>query len=98
MAIEINLRKGEIAKKGYLGFSWTTFFGGIIVPLVRGDWKWAIIMLVVGLITGGVSWFVFPFIYNKINTKDLIENQGFEPADDYSRSALVAAGILMSRA
>ncbi|MGL5955240.1 MAG: HrgC protein [Brevinema sp.] len=33
-----NKRTGQI-KKGILGFSWTTFFFGLFVPLLRGDLK-----------------------------------------------------------
>ena len=48
-----------------LGFSWTTLFFGLFVPLLRGDFKWAAIMLVLAIITCGISWLVMPFIYNK---------------------------------
>ncbi|MCL4410188.1 MAG: hypothetical protein M1356_07755, partial [Gammaproteobacteria bacterium] len=54
------------------GFSWTTFFFGIFPALFRGDWKWAVIMLLLALVTFGFSQLVFIFIYNKLYIRDLI--------------------------
>ena len=59
------------------GFSWTTLFFGVFVPLARRDWGWAIIMFITALITFGLSWLVMPFIYNKIYIKGLLKD-GFE--------------------
>ena len=65
-----------------LGFSWTTFFFGVFVPLFRGDWKWFLIILgidVVLTITGLI--FIMPFVmlglsffYNRLYAKDLYDN------------------------
>lgn len=46
------------------GFSWTTFFFGGFVPLLRGDLKWFAIMILLAIMTFGISWLVIPFIYN----------------------------------
>jgi hypothetical protein len=64
-------------KEAPVGFSWTMFFFGFFVPLIRGDWKWSIVCLLIISITGGVFWFVFPFFYNKLYVKELI-SQGYK--------------------
>jgi len=60
-------------KEAPVGFSWSTLFLGVFVPLYRGDWKWAIIIFLTNIITLGVSWIVFPFIYNKLYIKEIIK-------------------------
>jgi hypothetical protein len=59
-------------KEAPLGFSWTVFFFSFFPPLFRGDWKWAVIMFIIAMITFGLSGLVFMFIYNKLYIKDLI--------------------------
>ena len=55
------------------GFSWTVLFLGVFVPLFRRDFKWALIMAIVGFLSCGISWLVFPFFYNKVYIEDLID-------------------------
>lgn len=59
------------------GFSWTMLLFGVFVPLVRGDWKWFVITMLAAIVTCGISWLVFPFIYNKLYLNDLL-NKGYE--------------------
>lgn len=59
-------------KSAPVGFSWTVFFFGFFVPLFRGDFKWAIIILLAHMLTMGLSGLIFMFIYNKLYIKDLI--------------------------
>jgi len=71
-----NPKTGQI-KEAPVGFSWTVLFFGFFPPLFRGDWKWAIIMFLLAMLTFGLSGFVFMFIYNKFYIKDLI-GSGFK--------------------
>ncbi|WP_027360506.1 hypothetical protein [Desulforegula conservatrix] len=66
-----NPKTGQI-KEAPVGFSWTVLFFGFFPPLFRGDWKWAIIMFLLALLTMGFSGLFFMFIYNKLYIKDLV--------------------------
>ncbi|MGN8458141.1 HrgC protein [Helicobacter pylori] len=93
VATTISLKKDNLIKKGLVGFSWTTFFFGFFVPIIRGDARWAIVMVVAALFTFGLSNIVFAFIYNKQYTTRLLES-GYEPADEYSRGILRSRGMI----
>lgn len=71
-----NPKTGHI-KEAPVGFSWTVFFFGFFPPLFRGDWKWAVIMFLLAMITMGLSGLVFMFIYNSLYIKDLVAS-GFK--------------------
>jgi hypothetical protein len=68
-------------KKARTGFSWTTFFFLFFVPLIRGDWKWAIVMFLlqftVGIATFGIGSFVMAIVfgikYNEMHLNGLRE-------------------------
>lgn len=70
-----------VVKTAPVGFSWTTLFFGFLVPLLRGDLKWAVIMglvtAVVGAMTFGIGvifvWIFFAMKYNGIYLDDLKE-------------------------
>lgn len=64
-------------KEAPVGFSWTLFFFGPFVPLLRGNWEWALIMLIAACCSFGLSWLVFMFIYNKMYVKRLL-GRGFK--------------------
>ena len=95
MAQMIVLEKNGIQKKSFVGFSWTTFFFGFFVPLIRGDIKWFLIMLILSFLSFGLAQFILCFLYNKFYTINLLE-QGYKPADDYSENILNMKGIYRS--
>jgi len=72
-------------KRAPVGFSWTVFFFGFFPPLIRGDWKWAVIYFIaivaISAVTMGVGgWIlgiIFAFLYNKLYVKELVE-RGFK--------------------
>ena len=76
------------------GFSWTTLCFGLFVPLLRGDLKNALIMGVVGLLTCGICWLVFPFFYNKTYINSLLM-QGFTGASETDIQILVSKGFII---
>ena len=99
--ITLKHRESGLVKECVTGFSWTTLFFGLIVPLVRGDLKWAVILFALGSIIGiptfgigaiGVHT-IFAFVYNKIYIRNLME-RGFVPADETSRNWCIANGLL----
>lgn len=67
---------GEV-KQAPTGFSWTTLFFGVFVPLSRQDWIPAVVMFFAAAATRGLTWFVVPFFYNAYYLDSLIK-RGFE--------------------
>lgn len=94
MATTVHLEKNGLVTKSFIGFSWTTLFFGFFVPLFRGDWKWVLIMLVLGLCSFGLANFILCFLYNSFYTKSLLE-KGYIPADDFSRNLLKTKGFIL---
>lgn len=70
-----------ITKTVKVGFSWTVFFFGFFVPLFRGDWKWALIMvaseIALAILTMGfgslILHIIFILKYNEWYINDLKE-------------------------
>ncbi len=93
MAVSVNLGKNNLTKKGLVGFSWTTLFFGFLVPIIRGDLGWAVLMLIAQIFSLYLANIVFAFIYNKKYTTKLLED-GYEPMDEYSSRVLRSRGII----
>lgn len=85
-----------MVKECKVGFSWTTMFFGLFVPLIRGDIKNALIMGALSLLTFGLSWLVFPFTYNKMYIKGLLM-QGFKGSTEQDNSILVQKGFIVNQ-
>lgn len=76
-----------------LGFSWTSLFFGPFVPLLRRDWKWLIVQIIVYdlflkflMPFFWIAWLVFAFMYNELYLRDLLAQkyQALE-VDDQNR-------------
>lgn len=88
MKINLVSPYGEL-REVKIGFSWTVFFFGFLVPIFRGDVKWTVIMFVASVLTAFLAQLVFCFVYNGIYVRELL-GRGFKPADSYSKSVLIA--------
>ena len=84
----------EVTKEAPVGFSWTILFFGFFPPLFRGDFKWAIVILLTALFTAGLSVFIFMFVYNKIFLKSLLE-QGYTSIDSEEVLTPIEAKLTM---
>ena len=93
MKIVLKNPHNSMVKTVKVGISWTMFFFGFFVPLFRGDWKWAIIILIAGALTFSISSLVFMFIYNKIYINELLE-KGYAAADGHAENVLASKGII----
>jgi hypothetical protein len=94
MKIKLKNQIGMV-KECKVGFSWTTFFFGFFPALFRGDWKWAVIQLICGMITFNFSSLIFCFIYNKLYINDLL-TKGFTPITDADKAVLVSKNFIVA--
>ncbi|WP_461213351.1 DUF2628 domain-containing protein [Lacticaseibacillus sp. GG6-2] len=100
MHINLTNPRTHQIKQPKVGFSWTTFFFGFFPALFRGDWKWALIIALIQILTGtftfgisvGVVSIIFAFIYNKLYINDLLRD-GYQPSDTFSRDILNQRGF-----
>lgn len=97
MTVRLKNEKGIIVESK-VGFSWTTLFFGFFVPLFRSDFKMFALMALISIISYKFSIFgwcmlIFPFFYNKMYIKDLL-NKGYEPYSDVDYQILVSKGFL----
>ena len=94
MAKQVILERDGIAKPSYVGFSWTIFFFGAWVPLIRGRYLDALVMFMVTMIGAGGFIFniILSFFYNKYATEQMLK-EGYYPADEISAFLLKQHGI-----
>lgn len=84
-----------LIKKGFFGFSWTTFFFGGFPALFRGDLITGAIVIALNIITVGVAGLIWAFIYNKQYTTKLIE-QGYVMMDSADTMARAQATLCIA--
>ncbi len=86
-----NPRTG-IVKKGFYGFSWTTLLFTGLPALFRGDIVIGLVTTVLGILTCGLTTFIWAFFYNKYYTLKLVE-KGYAFADSEGATALARAKL-----
>lgn len=90
-----------------VGFSWTTFFFGMIPALFRKDWLGALLILigniVVSIVASAVSplsclilyfayWTYLGYLYNKYYIESLIK-KGYAPETDRDKNTLEGINV-----
>ena len=86
--LHIILKKCEVSKKAYIGVSTTILLFGSFVPLFRGDFKWALILLISAVVTLETSNIIFASLYNEIHLKNLLRD-GYVLSDDTLKSKVL---------
>jgi hypothetical protein len=88
-----NPATGQI-KSGYFGFSWTYFFFGWWVPLLRGELSTAAFHLLFTIFTFGLWQLIVCFVYNSPYTnRRIVEGYRFADFEEINASAAKKLGI-----
>ena len=90
MSVSLKHSQTGLIKTIPTGFSFTTFFFGFLVHVVRGQWGPALITW----FTFNLASFYYCFAGNKLYAKALIE-QGYVPASDIDQRILAESGIVI---
>ena len=61
----IKHKQSGLVKSGYVGYCWTYYFIGWIVPIIRGELTVGLLHLIFTLFTFGIFQLIMPFLYNK---------------------------------
>jgi len=96
------VHESGLVKEAPIGFSWTTLFFCLFVPLIRGDLKMAMILLMlvvlVSYLTDGygsyIPGIIFAFTYNKMYIKSLLE-KGYKADNEETQQLLILKGIIL---
>jgi uncharacterized YccA/Bax inhibitor family protein len=92
MEIQLTNKTTGAVESTPIGFSWTCFFFGGLVPIIRGDWGGFFKVFGLTCITIGIYHFVFSATYNKSFIKKRIM-EGFGPADERAELYLKMNGL-----
>jgi len=77
-------------------YSWTGAVFGFWTPLLRSDFKWFFIYLIIGVPTYNLGAIILSFFYNKYYIKNLIE-KGYEPENEEDRKLLISKSIISKK-
>ena len=70
--ITVKHKASGIRKKVWLGWSWTYFYFGFLVPVFRGEVLISVLHLVITLFTFGLFQIIWSFLYNKQHATRLL--------------------------
>ena len=83
-----------LTKKGYVGWSWTYFFFGWFVPIIRGEIGIGLLHLVLTAVTFGIFQWIMSLIYNKqFMTRLLLAGWELDKDDQNYQLAKTKLGI-----
>jgi len=85
-------KESGVTKEVPFLFSWTMYLFGCWVPLLRADFIWFALSLILSLVTAGLGTIILALFYNKIYIKKLL-SKGYAPIDDEARAILDSQGI-----
>ena len=97
MASHIYIRHEQsgITKNGYYGFSWTYFFWGWLVPIIRGEVGIGALHLLFSIFTLGIWQIIVCFLYNKqYMTRMLTTGWVLAGSEEENRNAKFALNIV----
>jgi hypothetical protein len=86
--VELKHDKIGTRKYAYVGFSWTYFLFGWLVPIFRGEVGIGLIHLLFTIITFGIFQLIMPFLYNKQYSNRLLEG-AWSPNDTEEKNKLL---------
>ena len=84
-SVMIKHASSGLVKTGKYGFSWTYFFFGWLVPLIRGELQVALLHVIFTMVTLGIWQFINAFLYNKQYMTRLL-TAGWELSDTDERN------------
>jgi hypothetical protein len=80
-SVLIKHQQSGLVRKGYVGYCWTYFFFGWLVPIFRGEIGVGVLHLLLTSVSLGFFQLVMPFLYNKqFMTRQL--TSGWQLSDD----------------
>lgn len=78
---KIYFKKNGVIKESKEGFAWDVLVWGPVAPLMRGDFKNAVVLFVLLVLFFGIGNIAFAFKYNEMYNEDLIA-EGWKRCDE----------------
>ena len=83
-----------LAKTGYVGWSWTYFLFGWLVPVIRGEIGIGVLHCILTFATFGIFQWIMSMLYNRqYMTRQLLAGWQLDPADPNTNIARHKLGM-----